>query len=821
MKISYNWLKNYINLTIKPEEVDKILSSIGLEVEAMESVEQIPGGLEGVVVGEVVECSKHPDADKLSLTKVNTGGEELLQIVCGAPNVAAGQKVLVATVGTNLKFSNGEEIKIKRSKIRGVESMGMICAEDELGIGTSHEGIMVLPAETKVGVAAREYLNLKSDTIFEIGLTPNRVDAASHIGVARDLSAYLKLNGKSGDMILPSVSEFENLKRTSSSVRPIEIVVDSKDGAPRYSGLTFDNIKIAPSPEWLQTALKSVGLRPINNVVDITNYILQETGQPLHAFDYSKIEGGKVVVREARKGERFVTLDGVERELSPEDVMICNINSPMCIGGVFGGLHSGVSNETTAIFLESAYFNPVSIRKTSKRHSLKTDASFRYERGADPANVPYALKRAAILLQEITGANVVGDICEVYPKPIERVQISLDFNRIEEFIGKKIGAGTIMAILGYMDFEAVTSSEYGAEVLAPLYRVDVTRECDVVEEVLRIYGYNNIELPGSVHASINATPKPDPEKVRSLAADFLANNGFYETMNNSLTKSEYYSKLKTFPENKLVRILNPLSTDLNSMRQTLIINGLEVISYNINRQHPDLKLFEMGNVYSIENGTDGNDLISYAEAPKLSLFVSGPGNASWRNVARPASYFSLKGYLELLLKRFGIRLDELEYEAAPADIFTEGLIYKTQGGKELAIMGTINNQLLKQFGIKQQVFAAEISWNVLFNQVKKQKVLFSELPKFPEVRRDLALLIDENVSFAELRKLAFKTEKKILKQVTLFDVYRGDKIPDGKKQYALSFTLQDIEKTLTDKYVEEVMNRLLGSFMERFGATLR
>jgi len=821
MKISYNWLKNYINLTIQPEEVDKILSSIGLEVEAMESVEQIPGGLAGVVVGEVLECTKHPDADKLSLTKVNTGGEELLQIVCGAPNVAAGQKVLVATVGTNLTFGNGEQIKIKRSKIRGVESMGMICAEDELGIGTSHEGIMVLPAETKIGIAAREYLNLKSDTIFEIGLTPNRVDAASHIGVARDLSAYLKLNGKGGEMILPSVSEFENLKRSSSSVSPIKVEVESKDGAPRYSGLTFDNIKIAPSPEWLQTALKSVGLRPINNVVDITNYILQETGQPLHAFDYSKIEGGKVVVREARKGERFVTLDGVERELSPEDVMICNVNSPMCIGGVFGGLHSGVSNETTAIFLESAYFNPVSIRKTSKRHSLKTDASFRYERGADPANVPYALRRAAILLQEITGANVVGDICEVYPKPIERVQISLDFNRIEEFIGKKIGSVTIMSILGYMDFEVVTSSESGAEVLAPLYRVDVTRECDVVEEVLRIYGYNNIELPESVHASINATPKPDPEKVRSLAADFLANNGFYETMNNSLTKSEYYTKLKTFPEDRLVRILNPLSTDLNSMRQTLILNGLEVIAYNINRQHPDLKLFEMGNVYSIEKGTDGNDLNSYAEAPKLSLFVSGPGNASWRNVARPASYFSLKGYLEMLLKRFGIRLDELEYEAAPADIFAEGLVYKTLGGKELAIMGTVSNQLLKQFGIKQQVFAAEISWNVLFSQVKKQKVLFSELPKFPEVRRDLALLIDENVSFAELRKLAFKTEMKILRQVTLFDVYRGDKIPDGKKQYALSFTLQDIEKTLTDKYVEEVMNRLLVAFMERFGASLR
>ncbi len=821
MKISYNWLKNYINLNIELQEIDTILSSIGLEVEAMKSVEQIPGGLKGVVVGEVVECIRHPDADKLSVTTVNVGAEELLQIVCGAPNVAAGQKVLVATVGTNLTFNNGEQIKIKRSKIRGVESMGMICAEDELGIGTSHDGIMVLPAETKVGIAAREYLNLKSDTIFEIGLTPNRVDAASHIGVARDLSAYLRFYGKGGEMKLPSVKEFDMLTRSALSTKPIDIVVESKDGAPRYSGLTFDNIKIAPSPEWLQTALKSVGLRPINNVVDITNYILQETGQPLHAFDYSKIEGGKIVVREAREGEHFVTLDGVERVLSTEDLMICNVNSPMCIGGVFGGLHSGVSNETTAIFLESAYFNPVSIRKTSKRHSLQTDASFRYERGADPANVPYALKRAAVLLQEIAGANVVGDIMEVYPKPIERVKISLNFMRIEEFIGKKIGSETIMKILSYMDFEVISSDDLGAEVFVPLYRVDVTRECDVVEEVLRIYGYNNIELPGSVHASINATPKPDPEKVRTLAADFLANNGFFEMMNNSLTKSEYYSKLKTFPEEKLVRIINPLSSDLNSMRQTLILNGLEVVSYNINRQHPDLKLFEMGNVYSVENGLDNNDLNSYSEAPKLSIFITGPGNSSWRTNAKPASYFSIKGYLELLFKRFGINLYELEYNVAAADIFAEGLVYKTSGGKELAVMGTVSNQLLKQFGIKQPVFAAEISWNILFNQVKKQKVLFSELPKFPEVRRDLALLIDENVSFAELRKVAFSTEKKILKQVTLFDVYRGDKIPDGKKQYALSFTLQDLAKTLTDKYVEEVMNRLLTAFMDRFGATLR
>lgn len=820
MEISYNWLKNYINLNIGPNEVEKILTSIGLEVEAMEQVEQIPGGLEGVVVGEVIECEKHPDADKLSITKVNAGGDELLQIVCGAPNVAAGQKVLVATVGTNLTFG-GEQVKIKRSKIRGVESLGMICAEDELGIGTSHDGIMVLPGDARVGTAARDFLNLKSDTVFEIGLTPNRIDAASHIGVARDLSAYLRLYGKSGEMRLPDTDGFEKLEKSQSVTKPIEICVETKNGSPRYSGLTFDNITVTSSPEWLQTALRSIGLRPINNVVDITNFILHETGQPLHAFDYNKIEGGKIVVREAKAGERFVTLDGVERELSPEDVMICNVNSPMCIGGVFGGLHSGVTNETTAIFLESAYFNPVAIRKTSKRHGLKTDASFRYERGADPENVPFALKRAAILLQEVAGARVVGDIKEIYPETLERAKISLNFSRIEDFIGKKIGAKTIMDILSFMDFDVVTRDESGAEVLAPLYRVDVTRECDVVEEVLRIYGYNNIELPTSVHASINATPKPDPERVRSIAADFLASNGFNEMMNNSLTKSEYYASLKTYPQDNLVKILNPLSSDLNSMRQTLLLSGLEVVAYNINRQHQDLRLFEMGNVYSIEKGLDKNLLDSYTELPKLSLIVTGPGNTTWRSTARPATYFSLKGYLELLLKRFGVDLDDMEYSAAPADIFAEGLVYRTTGGKELAVMGTISNSLLKQFGIKQQVFAAEVSWNVLFNLVKKHKVSYNELPKFPEVRRDLALLIDESVSFAELRKVAFKTEKKILKQVTLFDVYRGDKIPAGKKQYALSFTLQDLEKTLTDKYVEDVMNKLLSSFIERFGASLR
>jgi phenylalanyl-tRNA synthetase beta chain len=821
MNISFNWLKKYVDINLNPEEVANILNTIGLEVEGMELIEQIPGGLAGVFVGEVLECYKHPDADKLSVTKVNIGQGDPLQIVCGAPNVAAGQKVLVATVGTTLLFNSGEKVKIKKSKIRGIESQGMICAEDELGLGASHEGIMVLPESAVPGTAAKDFFDFKNDTLFEIGLTPNRVDAASHIGVARDLSAYLRLNMSGGEMHIPDVSSFDTLKRADDSTKSVNIEVVATEGAPRYSGLTFDNIKIAPSPEWLQSALKSIGLRPINNVVDITNFILFETGQPLHAFDRDKIEGDRVVVRYARNGELFVTLDGVERELHPEDVMICNISRPMCIGGVFGGLDAGISDRTTSIFLESAYFNPVSIRKTSKRHGLKTDASFRYERGADPDIVPYALKRAAILLQEVAGARIVGDIKEVYPKKIEKPEIKLDLKRIESFIGKNIGKEIILKILNYMDFEIVAQDEGSIDVLSPLYRVDVTRECDVVEELLRIYGYNNVELPEKVVTSFHTTPKPDIEKVRNVASDLLVSNGFYEMMNNSLTKSEYYFKLKTFPQSALVRILNPLSSDLDCMRQTLLLNGLEVVSHNINHQQTDLKLFEFGNVYSMTPNADPTDLNSYIEQQKISLFVTGNGALTWKGGTGSSSYFLLKGYLEMLLKRFGIELADLTYSMAPDDIFVEGLTYSTNGGKEIATIGTISNSLLKQFGIKQKVYAAEVSWAPILNFIKRHKITFKELPRFPEVRRDLALLVDETVSFAELRALAFKTEKKLLKKVTLFDVYRGDKIPSGKKQYAISFLLQDTEKTLTDKYVEEVMNRLFSAFSDKFGASLR
>ena len=814
MKISYNWLKDYLECDLAPEAVAEALTSIGLEVDSLEQIEEIPGGLAGVIVAEVVECVDHPDSDHLHITKLNTGEGDLLQVVCGAPNVAAGQKVLLATVGTVL----GEDFKIKKSKIRGVESFGMICAEDELGIGESHDGIMVLDPEAVPGTPAKEYLGLATDALIEIGLTANRVDAASHIGVARDLYAYLKHNGVPCTLNIPDVSALAD----SAEGEAIPVEVTAADGAPRYTGTTIKGVKVAASPEWLQKKLLAIGLRPINNIVDITNFVLHEIGQPLHAFDAAKIAGGKVVVRRAEEGEKFVTLDGVEHTLSAADLMIANTEKPMCLAGVFGGEESGVTENTIDVFLESAYFNPVSIRKSSKRHGLKTDASFRYERGADPLIVEYAAKRAALLIQELAGGQIVGRMQEFYPERIEKKVVDLDYDRIEAFVGKKIGHEVIEGILEGLAYEFVEKTETGAKVAVPSYMIDVYRECDVVEEILRIYGYNNIELPQAMRMSVNAPQKPEPEQVRTAISDFLAANGFVETMNNSLTKSEYYSKLKTFPEERCVRIMNPLSSDLNVMRQTLLLNGLEVIAYNINRQITNVKTFEYGSVYSFKPETDGKTLESYEEHTCYALFMSGQPDKSWRVDPGKGSYFQLKGYLELLLKRFGCDIYSLETEAAPADMFSEGLAYSLPGSHQpLAVMGTIAPARLKQFGIKQPVFAAEISWPALFELVKRNKIKYKELPKFPEVRRDLAILLDESVSYADLRKSAIRVGKKLLKQVGLFDVYRGDKIAEGKKQYALSFVLQDLDKTLTDNDVERVMSKLLSTFQNEFGATLR
>ena len=814
MKISYNWLKNYLECDLAPEAVAEALTSIGLEVDSLEQIEEIPGGLKGVIVAEVVECVEHPDSDHLHITKLNTGEPELLQVVCGAPNVAAGQKVLLATVGTVL----GEDFKIKKSKIRGVESFGMICAEDELGIGESHDGIMVLESDAVVGTPAKDYLGLSTDALIEIGLTANRVDAASHIGVARDLYAYLKHNGIPCKLNIPDVSSWAD--NADGDAIPVE--VRAADGAPRYTGTTIRGVKVAPSPEWLQKKLLAIGLRPINNIVDITNFVLHEVGQPLHAFDASKIAGNKVVVRWAEEGEKFVTLDGVERILSSADLMIANAEKPMCLAGVFGGEESGVTESTTDVFLESAYFNPVSIRKSSKRHGLKTDASFRYERGADPLIVEYAAKRAALLILELAGGKIEGRMQEFYPVEIARKEVDLDYARIENFVGKKIGADVIENILESLAYRFIEKTENGAKVAVPSYMVDVYRECDIVEEILRIYGYNNIELPQAMRMSVNAPQKPEQEQVRKTIADFLAANGFVETMNNSLTKSEYYSKLKTFPEEKCVRIMNPLSSDLNVMRQTLILNGLEVIAYNINRQITNIKTFEYGSVYSFNPEMDGKTLESYEEHTCYALFMSGQMEKSWRVDPGKGNYFQLKGYLELLLKRFGCDIYSLQTDAAPADLFSEGLSYSLPGSNlPLAVMGTISPARLKQFGIRQPVFAAEINWPNLFTLIKRNKIRYSELPKFPEVRRDLALLLDESVSYADLRKSALRVGKKLLKQVGLFDVYRGDKIAEGKKQYALSFVLQDLEKTLTDNDVERVMSKLLSTFQNEFGATLR
>ncbi len=814
MKLSYNWLKDYLEFDLTPAQVADAITSIGIEVDSVEEQEEIPGGLAGVVVAEVLECEPHPDSDHLHVTKVDAGNGEPVTVVCGAPNVAAGQKVLFATLGTVLPG----DFKIKKSKIRGVESFGMICAADELGIGDDHSGIMVLEPDAVVGTPAKDYLHLKTEAVIEYEITANRVDAASHIGVARDLYAWLRLNDIPCKFHMPDVSAF---REGEGEGIPVE-VLDS-EGAPRYTGITVKGVKVGPSPEWLQKKLMSIGHNPINNVVDISNFILFEIGQPLHTFDASKIVGGKVIVRRAFKDEPIRTLDGIDRKLCDRDMVIANAEGPMCIAGVFGGEDSGVTEATTDVFIESAYFDPGSIRKTAKSQTLQTDASFRYERGADPEAVPFALRRAALLIQELAGGEIVGKVQEVYPNRIERRRIELDYGRIQRFIGKEIGTETIEKILEYLNYEFVERTDGGAVVAAPTYMVDVTRECDVVEEILRIYGYNNVDLPQHMKMSVNASPSPDPEAVRNSISNFLAANGFVETMNNSLTKGEYYDKLETFPAAACARVVNPLSMDLNVMRQTLLLGGLEVVAYNANRQTSSMKFFEYGSVYARKPETEGTTLAGYEEHPCFALFITGTPDKSWRSEAGKSDYFQLKGYVELLLRRYGARLSQMRCTSAPSDIFSEGMTYSIPGGRErkLLSMGTVNPALARRFGVKQPVFAAEIDWNALFELVKRDKVAFKELPKFPEVRRDLALLLDEDVKYADLQASAERVAKKLLKQVTLFDVYRGDKIPAGKKQYALGFVLQDTEKTLTDADVERVMDKLLSTFTNEFGAVLR
>ena len=721
-----------------------------------------------MVVAEVLECVEHPDSDHLHITRLNVGEAEPLQVVCGAPNVAAGQKVLLATVGTRLVTISGEEIKLKKSKIRGVESFGMICAEDELGLGEGHEGIMVLSPDAVPGTPAKDYLNLKTDTVYEIGLTPNRIDGASHIGAARDLYAYCKAHGIDAEWTLPQPTV--SLKGNGTAV-PVE--VSAPADAPRYIGITIKGVKVGPSPDWLRDRLNAVGQRPINNVVDITNFILNEWCQPLHVLDISKIEGGRVIVRNAGEGEKVVTLDGVERTLCSKDLVIADAGKVLCIAGVFGALEGGVTEGTTDVFLETAYFNPVTIRKTAKRLGLKTDASFRFERGIDPLNTMNVARRAAQLIVELAGGEIVGEPVEIISGNLAKAEVELSYERIFSLIGKNIGSETVKVILEALEFAILAETESGCRVAVPSYRTDVTRECDVVEEILRIYGYNNIELPAGMKMSVQPTPHPDPEAVRADMSNFLTHKGFMEIMNNSLTKSAYYSALKTWPAENCVRLLNPLSADLDVMRQSLIPGGLETISYNIHHQSSSLRLYELGNVYAFvpkgEEGCPQAVLDNYREEMKLTLFVSAPASKAWRGEMGEGSYFELKGYLELIARRFGMNLYDFETAPAPADVFAEGLTYSLQG-KPFATMGTISRQMLKAFDIKQPVFAAEISWNTLMLMASRNKVKYRELPKFPEVRRDLALLLDESVSFADLRKTAVKTEKQLLKSVTLFDV---------------------------------------------------
>ncbi|MGE0076328.1 MAG: phenylalanine--tRNA ligase subunit beta [Bacteroidales bacterium] len=819
MKISHSWLMQYINVDMAPEQISQILTSIGLEVESLEKIETIKGGLQGVVVGEVLTCEKHPDADKLSITTVNVGQAEPLNVVCGAPNVAKGQKVLVATVGTKLYFKD-EEIVIKKAKIRGAPSEGMICAEDELGVGTSHDGIMVLPSDVTVGTSAREYFKIEDDYQYEIGLTPNRIDAASHFGVARDLMAYMGLYNNAQGATLPSVNEF----KVDNASLPIPVEVITSSACPRYSGVTVNGVKVGPSPKWLQNRLKSIGLNPINNVVDVTNFVLHEIGQPLHAFDADIIKGNKVVVRTKPEGTPFVTLDGAERKLHADDLMICNESEPMCIAGVFGGLHSGVTEKTTKIFIESACFNPVSVRKTARRHGLNTDASFRFERGTDVNITIWALKRAAMLIKEVAGGTISSEIVDVYPTPVEKFKVDFSVERAWSLIGKEIPTETIEKILKGLEIDVISKNGNDWMLSVPTYRVDVLREADVVEDVLRIYGYNNVEMPQKVSSTLNYSRKPDSFQMQNIAADFLSNNRFNEIMCNSLTKGAYYKDLSTFPEQNSVQILNPLSNDLNVLRQTLLFGGLESIQRNTNFRNPDLKLYEFGNCYKFNADVENpkNPLDRYTENFRLAIWLTGDKDAEhWSQKSDKVNFFNLKSSVHSLLNRFGFDADSLEHTETPSDIFDYGMIYKTNGGKVVATFGVVNSNLTKDFDIKADVFFAEIEWEMMLKQSTKNKISFTELPKYPEVRRDLALLLDTNVSYEQVRKLAYATERKLLKNVSLFDVYQGKNLPEGKKSYAVSFILQDETKTLNDQQIDRTMSRLIEAYTKELGAQLR
>ena len=808
MKISYNWLKQFIKVDWSAEKTGELLTDLGLEVEGIEIVESIKGSLKGIVVGEVLTCIQHPNADRLKVTTVNIGGDSPLQIVCGAPNVAAGQKVPVATIGTLLYDDKGDSFKIKKGKIRGEESFGMICAEDELGLGKGHDGIMVLDADLKVGTPCAEVFKIESDEIFEIGLTPNRADAMSHYGVARDLRAGLIQNDLPLELISPSVIDFHVDERKLR----IDVEVDSKELAARYCGITISDITVKESPKWLRNRLISIGLTPKNNVVDATNYVLHELGQPLHAFDASKIKGNKILVKTLPEGTKFTTLDNVERTLHQDDIMICDGDSnPLCIAGVFGGLNSGVTENTTSIFLESAYFNAISVRKTAKRHALNTDASFRFERGIDPNFVQYALKRAALLIVEIAGGKKSSDISDFYPEKIEDFQVFISFERMNRLIGDEIPKDAIKNILASLDIKLNSETDGGLGLTIPSYRVDVQREADVIEEILRVYGYNNIKFSHKLNTSISID-NFDGIRIENTIANQLASQGFNETMANSLTKASYLEHTENLNSENNVAMLNPLSSDLGVMRQSLLFSGLESVSYNINRKNSSLKLFEFGKTYhKYESG--------YEEQKHLTLFVSGNRTKdTWTNASKPSDYFYLKGVVTTLLTRLGIT--KLKTTPTKNDIFSEG-INLGLGKIKLVDFGVVSPKILKSFGIKQEVLFADFNWENILKVANRKGFKVTGLPKYPSVKRDLALLLDNKVSFNEIYNNALQTERKLLKDIDLFDVYEGSKLPEGKKSYAVSFVIQDEEKTLNDKQIEKVMQKIQDSLEKNLNAVLR
>ena len=820
MNILYNWLKDYLDFDMQPDDVAAALTSIGLETGSVKEMETVKGGMEGLVIGEVLSCSAHTNSDHLTLTTVDTGAGEPLPIVCGAPNVAAGQKVVVAPIGTVL-YAGDKEIKIKKGKIRGEESYGMICAEDEIGLSDDHSGIIVLPVDTPVGLLAKTYYNIEKDYIFEVDITPNRVDGTSHIGVARDLAAWMKQNGRPFFFRKPSVETYG----VDNQETPVTVEVKNSEACLRYSGITLRNVTVKESPAWLQNRLKAIGLRPINNIVDITNYVQYELGQPLHAFDAAKINGNKIVVRTMPEGTKFVTLDGVERTLTNQDLMICDAVEPVAIGGVFGGLGSGVTHDATSVFLESACFNPSWVRRTARRFGLNTDASFRFERGLDPNQTIYALKRAAMLMKEIAGGLITGDIQDVYPLVMEPFSVDITYKKILALTGKAISVETIKDILASLEITVASETSEGLSVQVPVYRYDVRRDVDVIEEILRIYGYNNIECDEKLNSSLSYQTLSDKSyKIENVISEQLCGAGFNEIINNSLTRSAYYDGLTTYPATDVVLLENPLSADLNAMRQTLLIGGLQSIEFNVRHKNKNNRFFEFGNCYSRNEGNkvDGEPLAAYQEDYRLGLWMTGKRvENNWAHEDEATSVYELKAHIENILRRLDIQLDKLVWSNISNDIYSSGVSIATKQGAVLGAFGIVHKDILKKLDVENEVYYAELSWDMMIKDIQKEPVTFREIPKFPEVKRDLALLTGKNVSFAEIRKIALNSEPKLLREVTLFDVYEGKNLPPDKKSYAVSFYLQHSEKTLNDNQIDIIMTRIQKNLEVNLGIQLR